>query len=181
MPSSSAVPSPASPPSDPSGAHPMKILFPVKRVVDYNVKVRVKSDSTGVDIANLKMSMNPLTRSPSRGLCFRGRSSTALPAWPRGAWAHGPGAATPAPPGLARRTPRSSAKRMRHCTRALIGYRRGTRRRPQQRARRASAALPWRLRITASSSLRCSFVSMVRCMPEHMAAIHPIPMIQWTS
>ncbi len=37
----------------------MKILVPVKRVVDYNVKVRVKSDSTGVDIANLKMSMNP--------------------------------------------------------------------------------------------------------------------------
>ena len=37
----------------------MKILVPVKRVVDYNVKVRVKSDSTGVDIANVKMSMNP--------------------------------------------------------------------------------------------------------------------------
>ena len=37
----------------------MKILVPVKRVVDYNVKVRVKSDNTGVDIANLKMSMNP--------------------------------------------------------------------------------------------------------------------------
>ncbi|MFM1989521.1 MAG: hypothetical protein RJA99_2478, partial [Pseudomonadota bacterium] len=38
---------------------PMKILVPVKRVVDYNVKVRVKSDGTGVDIANVKMSMNP--------------------------------------------------------------------------------------------------------------------------
>ncbi|MCK0513157.1 electron transfer flavoprotein subunit beta/FixA family protein [Aromatoleum buckelii] len=37
----------------------MKILVPVKRVVDFNVKVRVKSDGTGVDIANLKMSMNP--------------------------------------------------------------------------------------------------------------------------
>ena len=37
----------------------MKVLVPVKRVVDYNVKVRVKSDNTGVDIANVKMSMNP--------------------------------------------------------------------------------------------------------------------------
>ncbi len=37
----------------------MKILVCVKRVVDYNVKVRVKSDQTGVDIANVKMSMNP--------------------------------------------------------------------------------------------------------------------------
>jgi len=37
----------------------MKILVAVKRVVDYNVKVRVKSDHTGVDIANMKMSMNP--------------------------------------------------------------------------------------------------------------------------
>ena len=37
----------------------MKVLVPVKRVVDYNVKVRVKSDHTGVDIANVKMSMNP--------------------------------------------------------------------------------------------------------------------------
>ena len=37
----------------------MKVLVPVKRVVDYNVKVRVKSDSSGVDIANVKMSMNP--------------------------------------------------------------------------------------------------------------------------
>ena len=37
----------------------MKVLVPVKRVVDYNVKVRVKSDGTGMDIANVKMSMNP--------------------------------------------------------------------------------------------------------------------------
>ena len=37
----------------------MKVLVPVKRVVDYNVKVRVKSDGTGVDIANVKMSMTP--------------------------------------------------------------------------------------------------------------------------
>ena len=37
----------------------MKIIVPVKRVVDYNVKVRVKSDQSGVDIANVKMSMNP--------------------------------------------------------------------------------------------------------------------------
>ncbi len=37
----------------------MKVLVPVKRVVDYNVKVRVKSDGSGMDIANVKMSMNP--------------------------------------------------------------------------------------------------------------------------
>ncbi|MCU0986107.1 MAG: electron transfer flavoprotein subunit beta/FixA family protein [Acetobacteraceae bacterium] len=37
----------------------MKILVPVKRVVDYNVKIRVKADQSGVDIANVKMSMNP--------------------------------------------------------------------------------------------------------------------------
>ena len=37
----------------------MKVIVPVKRVVDYNVKVRVKSDGMGVDIANVKMSMNP--------------------------------------------------------------------------------------------------------------------------
>ena len=37
----------------------MKVLVPVKRVIDYNVKVRVKSDGSGVDIANVKMSMNP--------------------------------------------------------------------------------------------------------------------------
>ena len=37
----------------------MKVLVPVKRVVDYNVKVRVKADGSGVDTANVKMSMNP--------------------------------------------------------------------------------------------------------------------------
>jgi electron transfer flavoprotein beta subunit len=37
----------------------MKIVVPVKRVVDYNVKIRVKSDGTGVELANVKMSMNP--------------------------------------------------------------------------------------------------------------------------
>ncbi|NZD65785.1 electron transfer flavoprotein subunit beta/FixA family protein, partial [Rhizobium sp. WYCCWR 11290] len=37
----------------------MKILVPVKRVVDYNVKIRVKPDGTGVELANVKMSMNP--------------------------------------------------------------------------------------------------------------------------
>jgi electron transfer flavoprotein beta subunit len=37
----------------------MKVLVPVKRVVDYNVKVRVKADGTGVETANVKMSMNP--------------------------------------------------------------------------------------------------------------------------
>ena len=37
----------------------MKVLVPVKRVIDYNVKARVKSDKTGVDLANVKMSMNP--------------------------------------------------------------------------------------------------------------------------
>jgi electron transfer flavoprotein beta subunit len=38
---------------------PMKVLVPVKRVVDYNVKIRVKSDGSGVELANVKMSMNP--------------------------------------------------------------------------------------------------------------------------
>ena len=37
----------------------MKLLVPVKRVIDYNVKVRVKADQSGVDLANVKMSMNP--------------------------------------------------------------------------------------------------------------------------
>ncbi len=41
------------------GRNPMKILVPVKRVVDYNVKIRVKSDGSGVELANVKMSMNP--------------------------------------------------------------------------------------------------------------------------
>src|SRR6202521_5541001 len=38
---------------------PMKVLVPVKRVVDFNVKVRVKSDGSGVELSNVKMSMNP--------------------------------------------------------------------------------------------------------------------------
>ena len=37
----------------------MKLLVPVKRVIDYNVKARVKADQSGVDLANVKMSMNP--------------------------------------------------------------------------------------------------------------------------
>ncbi|MBI1211395.1 MAG: electron transfer flavoprotein subunit beta/FixA family protein [Alphaproteobacteria bacterium] len=37
----------------------MKVLVPIKRVVDYNVKIRVKADQTGIDLANVKMSMNP--------------------------------------------------------------------------------------------------------------------------
>src|SRR5919112_3905378 len=41
------------------GFDPMKILVPVKRVVDYNVKIRVKGDGSGVELANVKMSMNP--------------------------------------------------------------------------------------------------------------------------
>ena len=42
-----------------SGGNGMKVLVAVKRVIDYNVKVRVKSDETGVETANVKMSMNP--------------------------------------------------------------------------------------------------------------------------
>ena len=38
----------------------MKVLVPIKRVVDYNVKIRVKSDNSGVELSNIKMSMNPL-------------------------------------------------------------------------------------------------------------------------
>ena len=56
----------------------MKVLVAVKRVVDYNVKVRVKSDNTGVDIANVKMSMNCLlytSPSPRDGLLSRMPSS----------------------------------------------------------------------------------------------------------
>ena len=37
----------------------MKVLVPVKRVLDYNVKPRIKADGSGVDLANVKMSMNP--------------------------------------------------------------------------------------------------------------------------
>ncbi len=39
----------------------MKVLVPVKRVIDYNVKVRVKADGSGVDLANVKMSMGQAT------------------------------------------------------------------------------------------------------------------------
>src|SRR5262249_48657012 len=41
------------------GVTRMKVLVPVKRVVDFNVKIRVKTDGTGVELANVKMSMNP--------------------------------------------------------------------------------------------------------------------------
>ena len=41
----------------------MKVIVPVKRVVDYNVKVRVKPDNTGVDLSNVKMSVNPFCES----------------------------------------------------------------------------------------------------------------------
>ena len=44
----------------------MKIIVPVKRVVDYNIKIRLKSDGSGVELANVKMSMIRSTRSPSR-------------------------------------------------------------------------------------------------------------------
>ena len=37
----------------------MKIIVPVKRVVDYNIKIRIKADGSGVELANVKMSMNP--------------------------------------------------------------------------------------------------------------------------
>jgi electron transfer flavoprotein beta subunit len=47
----------------------MKILVPVKRVVDYNVKIRVKADQSGVELANVKMAMNPSTKSPSKKPC----------------------------------------------------------------------------------------------------------------
>jgi electron transfer flavoprotein beta subunit len=46
--------------ADPQTGARMKLLVPVKRIVDYNVKVRVKADRTGAEIANVKMSMNPL-------------------------------------------------------------------------------------------------------------------------
>lgn len=46
-------------PASPDTEGDMKILVPVKRVVDFNVKIRVKSDNSGVELANVKMSMNP--------------------------------------------------------------------------------------------------------------------------
>jgi electron transfer flavoprotein beta subunit len=50
---------PDPPPPKAKGSLNMKVLVPVKRVIDYNVKVRVKADGSGVDLANVKMSMNP--------------------------------------------------------------------------------------------------------------------------
>ncbi len=47
----------------------MKILVPVKRVIDYNVKIRVKADGSGVETANVKFSITPSTRSRSRKPC----------------------------------------------------------------------------------------------------------------
>ena len=44
----------------------MKVIVPVKRVVDYNVKVRVKPDNTGVDLSNVKMSVNPFAKLASK-------------------------------------------------------------------------------------------------------------------
>ena len=44
----------------------MKVLVPVKRVIDYNVKVRVKADGSGVDLANVKMSMTACRLEPGR-------------------------------------------------------------------------------------------------------------------
>ena len=44
----------------------MKVLVSVKRVVDFNVKIRVKTDGSGVETAGVKMSMNSTTRSPPR-------------------------------------------------------------------------------------------------------------------
>jgi hypothetical protein len=65
----------------------MKILVAVKRVVDYNVKVRVKADGTGVDIANVKMSMNPFDEIAVeeavrlKEKAWRARSSPSRAAW----------------------------------------------------------------------------------------------------
>ena len=90
----------------------MKVLVPVKRVVDYNVKVRVKSDGTGVDIANVKMSMNPFdeiaveeaVRLKEKGVVDRGdRRLVRRPAVPGDA-AHGDGdRRRPRDPGPVRR------------------------------------------------------------------------------
>src|SRR5690606_41527366 len=49
----------SSPSSEKPKGRPMKILVTVKRVLDYNVKPRVKPDGSGIDLANVKMSMNP--------------------------------------------------------------------------------------------------------------------------
>ncbi len=49
------------------------ILVPVKRVVDYNVKIRVKADGSGVELANVKMSMNPFYEIAVEGRCACGK------------------------------------------------------------------------------------------------------------
>ena len=46
----------------------MKILVPIKRVIDANIRVRVKSDNSGVETANVKMAMNPFVKSPLKKL-----------------------------------------------------------------------------------------------------------------
>jgi hypothetical protein len=58
----------------------MKVLVAVKRVVDYNVKVRVKSDNTGVDIANVKMAL--FRRSSSSLAASRNAQKLCAPPWP---------------------------------------------------------------------------------------------------
>jgi electron transfer flavoprotein beta subunit len=45
----------------------MKVLVPVKRVVDFNVKIRVRADGSGIDLGNLKMSMNPFDENRRHG------------------------------------------------------------------------------------------------------------------
>lgn len=59
----------------------MKVLVPVKRVIDYNVKGRVKADGSGVDLANVKMSMNPFDENAT------GQMLAALTGWAQGAFA----------------------------------------------------------------------------------------------
>ena len=74
----------------------MKIIVPVKRVIDYNVKPRVKSDGTGVDLANVKMSMNPFDeiaveeaiRLARKGRCDRGDRGVGRPGQGDGNAAH---------------------------------------------------------------------------------------------
>ena len=61
----------------------MKVLVPVKRVIDYNVKARVKADQSGVDLANVKMSMNPFTRSRSKRRFVSRKARSIMPPEPR--------------------------------------------------------------------------------------------------
>ena len=79
----------------------MKVLVPVKRVVDFNVKVRVKADGSGVELANVKMSMNPFDEiaveeairlkekapRPRSWRCRSGRSRRPRRSAPRSPWA----------------------------------------------------------------------------------------------